>query len=81
MIWHCSYHLAALLFSARASATCPALIFGAARTGALWFGLSWPVGELVGEFLIGVLITVLAAFLPAIRATRVAPLEALRPVE
>ena len=55
-------------------------LIAAARTGALWFGLSWPVGELVGEFLIGVLITVLAAFLPAIRATRVAPLEALRPV-
>ena len=55
-------------------------LIAAARTGALWFGLSWPVGELVGEFLIGVLITILAAFLPAIRATRVAPLEALRPV-
>ncbi|WP_130866526.1 ABC transporter permease [Acidipropionibacterium timonense] len=53
---------------------------GAWYTGALWFGLSWPWVDLLVEFGVGVLITVLAAFVPAIHATRVAPLEALRPV-
>ncbi|MDO4412593.1 ABC transporter permease [Cutibacterium sp.] len=55
-------------------------VAGTAYTGALAFGLEWPWKDLVVEFLIGVIITILAAFLPALRATRVAPLEALRPV-
>lgn len=55
-------------------------VAGTAYTGALAFGLAWPWGDIVIEFFIGVVITVLASFLPALRATRVAPLEALRPV-
>ncbi|MGK2309854.1 ABC transporter permease [Cutibacterium sp. V947] len=55
-------------------------VAGAAYTGALAFGLEWPWMDIVIEFFIGIVITVLAAFLPALRATRVAPLEALRPV-
>ena len=55
-------------------------VAGVAYTGALAFGLTWPWGDIIVEFLIGIAITVLAAFLPALRATRVAPLEALRPV-
>lgn len=55
-------------------------VAGTAYTGALAFGLAWPWGDIIVEFLIGIVITVLAAFLPALRATRVAPLEALRPV-
>ncbi|GAA1397764.1 ABC transporter permease [Luteococcus peritonei] len=49
-------------------------------TDALHFGLSLPVGELAAEFGVGVVLTVLAAMLPSLRATRVAPLEALQPV-
>ena len=52
---------------------------GCAYTGALDFGLVMPWSELAAEFGIGVLATVLAAFVPSLRATRVAPLEALRP--
>ena len=55
-------------------------VAGTAYTGALAFGLEWPWKDIVIEFFIGIVITVLAAFLPALRATRVAPLEALRPV-
>ncbi|WCC80019.1 FtsX-like permease family protein [Cutibacterium equinum] len=55
-------------------------VAGSAYTGALAFGLEWPWVDIVIEFFIGVVVTVLAAFLPALRATRVAPLEALRPV-
>ncbi|MCD1066489.1 ABC transporter permease [Cutibacterium acnes] len=55
-------------------------VAGTAYTGALAFGLAWPWGDIIVEFLIGIVITVLAAFLPALQATRVAPLEALRPV-
>lgn len=49
-------------------------------TGASYFGLSLPWRDLVLEFGLGVLLTVLAAMLPSLRATRVAPLEALQPV-
>lgn len=52
---------------------------GAAYTGALSFGLVLPWSDLAIEFGIGVVATVLAAFIPTLRATRVAPLEALRP--
>lgn len=41
--------------------------------------LAMPGIGLVGAFLIGLVITVVAAFVPALRATRVAPLAALRP--
>ncbi len=53
---------------------------GALVTRASWFGLVFPWPDLAVEVVIGVLITVLAAMLPALRATRVAPLEALQPV-
>lgn len=53
---------------------------GSRFTGALAFGLSVPYGSLAIEWAIGVVMTVLAAVAPAFRATRVAPLEALRPV-
>lgn len=52
---------------------------GAGYTGALTFGLALPWKDLLIEFGIGVVATVLAAFIPTLRATRVAPLEALRP--
>lgn len=52
---------------------------GAAYTKALHFGMKWPWTDMLVEFCIGLVITILAAFLPALRATRVAPLEALRP--
>lgn len=52
---------------------------GTAYTGALSFGLVMPWAEVGIEFGIGVVATVLAAFVPSVRATRVAPLEALRP--
>ncbi|AXE37299.1 ABC transporter permease [Acidipropionibacterium virtanenii] len=54
-------------------------LVGCAYTGALTFGLVMPWREVAIEFGIGVLATVLAAFVPSLRATRVAPLEALRP--
>lgn len=53
---------------------------GALITKASWFGLVFPWPDLAAEVAIGVLLTVLAAMLPALRATRVAPLEALQPV-
>ncbi|MEL4506103.1 ABC transporter permease [Luteococcus sp. H138] len=53
---------------------------GATITKASYFGLSFPWLDLGVQVLIGILLTVLAAVLPALRATRVAPLEALRPV-
>ncbi|WP_420176400.1 ABC transporter permease [Luteococcus sp. OSA5] len=53
---------------------------GATYTKATYWGLSFPWTELAIEFGLGILLTVLAAMLPALRATRVAPLEALQPV-
>nr|NLI48933.1 ABC transporter permease [Propionibacterium sp.] len=53
---------------------------GAVVTKASWFGLVVPWPDLAIEAGVGVLLTVLAAMLPAWRATRVAPLEALQPV-
>lgn len=53
---------------------------GATFTRATYWGLSFPWTELAVEFALGILLTVLAAILPALRATRVAPLEALQPV-
>lgn len=53
---------------------------GASVTKASFFGLVLPWSDLAIEVGIGVLVTVLAAMLPALRATRVLPLEALQPV-
>ena len=53
---------------------------GAWFTGAAYFGLRLPWQDLILEFAVGVVLTVLAAMLPSLRATRVAPLEALQPV-
>lgn len=53
---------------------------GASYTKATHWGLGFPWGELGVEFGIGVVLTVLAAMLPALKATRVSPLEALQPV-
>lgn len=53
---------------------------GASVTGASYFGLKFPWLDLGVQVLIGILLTVLAAVLPSLRATRVAPLEALQPV-
>lgn len=53
---------------------------GAIVTKASWFGLVIPWTDLAVEVGVGVLLTVLAAMVPALRTTRVAPLEALQPV-
>ncbi len=53
---------------------------GAAYTHSLAFGLKLPWLSLGIEWVVGIVITVIAAVVPAHRATRVAPLEALRPV-
>lgn len=53
---------------------------GATVTKAAFFGLVLPWSDLAVEVAVGVVLTVLSAMLPALRATRVAPLEALRPV-
>lgn len=49
-------------------------------THAIDFGLRLPWTSLVVEWVVGVVMTIIAAVVPAHRATRVAPLEALRPV-
>lgn len=46
---------------------------------ALFWGLALPWPQLAAAFGLGVLATVVAAFVPIIRGTRVMPLEALRP--
>lgn len=53
---------------------------GAHFTGALYFGLRFPWLEMLVAVVIGVVITLLAAMLPIFKTTKVAPLEALRPV-
>lgn len=50
-------------------------------TGSIGFGLSIPPGELVIEFFLGVVITLIAALAPSLQTTRIAPLEALRPID
>lgn len=52
---------------------------GAALTGSLYWGLQLPGVDLAVAFGVGVAITVLAAYLPVLRGTRVRPLEALQP--
>lgn len=51
-----------------------------AWTGSLYWGLSLPWGELALAAALGVLATVVAAWFPIVRGTRVHPLEALQPV-
>ncbi len=46
---------------------------------ALFWGLALPAGQLAIAFGLGVLATAVAAFVPIVRGTRVAPLEALQP--
>jgi putative ABC transport system permease protein len=50
-------------------------------TGSLYFGVAMPWTDIALSVGIGVLVTVVAAVLPTVRATRVAPIEALLPVE
>ena len=49
--------------------------------GTLSLGMTIPWLEVGAEFIVGVVITVLAAIVPMLRSTRVAPLEALQPVQ
>lgn len=53
---------------------------GATITGAVYWGFSVKGAELAGAILVGVLATVISAVAPAIRASRVKPLEALQVV-
>ncbi|MFT4217901.1 MAG: FtsX-like permease family protein [Micropruina sp.] len=52
---------------------------GSALTGSLYWGLILPASEVSIAFAVGVLITLVAAFVPVLRGTRVRPLEALQP--
>lgn len=52
---------------------------GAAITGSLFWGLALPSADLALAFAAGLLITVVAAYVPVLRGTRVRPLEALQP--
>lgn len=49
-------------------------------TGSLQFGISFPWLWLAIAFVIGVVVTVAASFIPIMKTTRVSPLEALQPV-
>ena len=53
---------------------------GSAFTGALQFGYRVPFLDLGIALAIGVVVTIIAAVVPIMKTTRVAPLEALRPV-
>lgn len=53
---------------------------GAYFTKSIQFGLKFPLTDMLVALLIGAVITLLAAMVPILRTTRVAPLEALRPV-
>jgi putative ABC transport system permease protein len=53
--------------------------FLAATRAVLVVGLPLPIGGLVAAFALGLLVTLLGAVAPALRAARVSPLEALRP--
>ncbi|MFT4297551.1 MAG: FtsX-like permease family protein, partial [Micropruina sp.] len=52
---------------------------GSSLTGSLFWGMMLPGGDLAIAFGAGVVITVVAAFVPVLRGTRVRPLEALQP--
>jgi putative ABC transport system permease protein len=52
----------------------------AAWTGSLFWGLSLPAPQLLIALGLGVVATTAAAWVPIVRGTRVAPLEALQPV-
>ncbi|MCA0293956.1 MAG: ABC transporter permease [Actinobacteria bacterium] len=49
-------------------------------SGSVFWGLALPTVQLLMAFGLGVLTTVVAAWVPIVRGTRVAPLEALQPV-
>lgn len=55
-------------------------VAAAAVSGSLADGFRAPVGQVAAAFAAGVLLTWVAALVPARRATKVAPTEALRPV-
>lgn len=55
-----------------------AAAIGAWAVGALYWGLTFPVSELLLALLAGVVVTVVSAVLPSLRATRVSPMEALQ---
>ena len=53
--------------------------FLATTRAVLVVGLPLPIGGLLAAFLLGLLVTMLGAVLPAMRAARLSPLDALRP--
>lgn len=55
-------------------------LVAAAVTGSLGDGLAVPLPSVLASALVGLVVTVLSALIPAARTTRIAPLEALRPV-
>jgi len=50
-------------------------------TGSIQFGLQVPMRETIIAMVVGLLITLLAAVVPARRATEISPIEALQPTE
>ena len=52
---------------------------GSLLTGSLYWGMQLPPADLAIAWTAGVVLTVLAAYLPVLRGTRVRPLEALQP--